>query len=168
MLTAFQPRGRNNPTPRTSCKQCDAARSRARYAVSPDAGKARSRAWQASNPERKAYLGAAWRAANPEKDRARYRRAKLKRYGLTIGDYDALLTAQGGRCACCGRVETRTRREASDPLVVDHCHQTGRVRGLLCHACNLTAGWAERSDEPETYLDAVKSYLRDHRGILPQ
>lgn len=52
-------------------------------------------------------------------------------YGLAPGQYDALLAAQGGRCAICRRATGKTRR-----LAVDHDHQTGEVRGLLCSPCN--------------------------------
>ncbi len=48
------------------------------------------------------------------------------RYGITSAQYDALLEAQGGRCAIC-RCKPKTRR-----LAVDHDHKTGIVRGLLC------------------------------------
>jgi len=55
------------------------------------------------------------------------RRAQL---GLSIEDYDELITAQGGGCAICGN-PPKTRR-----LDTDHDHRTGKVRGLLCHRCN--------------------------------
>jgi Recombination endonuclease VII len=42
---------------------------------------------------------------------------------------------QGGRCAICGR--------ATERLLVDHCHVTGCVRGLLCYTCNTFLGWYE-------------------------
>lgn len=63
----------------------------------------------------------------------RRREEKLKyKYGITVEEYDALRGAQGGRCALCG----------ADPevLCVDHCHATGRVRGLLCSPCNTGIG----------------------------
>ncbi|MET9199049.1 endonuclease domain-containing protein [Gordonia sp. NPDC003585] len=53
-----------------------------------------------------------------------------RQYELADGDYDRLLVAQGGRCAIC-LTEPRGRR-----LAVDHNHQTGQVRGLLCDKCN--------------------------------
>ena len=48
---------------------------------------------------------------------------------MTLADYDAMLAKQGGRCALCGGEMKRP--------VVDHCHQTGAVRGVLCHPCNI-------------------------------
>lgn len=52
-------------------------------------------------------------------------------YGITAEDYRALLVAQGGVCAICERATGRTKR-----LAVDHDHDTGAVRGLLCSQCN--------------------------------
>lgn len=55
-------------------------------------------------------------------------------FGMTPGQYFAMLDAQGGRCAVC-RSEPLKRK-----LGVDHCHATGKVRGLLCHSCNIAIG----------------------------
>lgn len=51
------------------------------------------------------------------------------RYGITPAQYDELMAKQNGVCALCGGPMERP--------VVDHCHQTGRVRGILCHPCNI-------------------------------
>jgi hypothetical protein len=53
-------------------------------------------------------------------------------YGLSPEDHDALLRHQGGRCPICDRSDL--------PLVVDHDHRSGRVRGLLCGPCNRAIG----------------------------
>jgi hypothetical protein len=53
-----------------------------------------------------------------------------KTYGITAEGYDALLKAQGGKCAIC------RARPVSKRLAVDHDHKTGAVRGLLCSRCN--------------------------------
>jgi hypothetical protein len=61
-----------------------------------------------------------------------------KTYGLTSADYDTLLEAQGGKCAIC------RGRPQSKRLAVDHDHNTGAVRGLLCSRCNhdlMGASW---------------------------
>lgn len=64
-------------------------------------------------------------------------------HGMTRSDYDALLKVQKGRCAICGR--TRDDEPGRRHLAVDHCHATGRVRGLLCGRCNLAVGSAGES-----------------------
>jgi len=72
------------------------------------------------------------RADNNARNRAnpqRKRDAALQiKYGITAEDRARILEAQGGGCAIC--------QERSGRLCVDHCHETGRVRGLLCISCN--------------------------------
>lgn len=58
-----------------------------------------------------------------------------RKYGLKPGEYDRMLEQQGGGCAICKNPCARERR-----LSVDHCHSTGRVRGLLCQNCNAAIG----------------------------
>ena len=64
------------------------------------------------------------------------RKVKLKKYGLSLEELALLLKDQGGCCAICGESESELPRD----LVVDHCHTTQRVRGLLCHKCNVALG----------------------------
>lgn len=78
---------------------------------------------------------------NPEHYAAIMHKERLKRrYGLTVADYDQMFASQGGVCALCKRSCIRERR-----LSVDHCHTTGKVRGLLCVACNLALGYLKDS-----------------------
>lgn len=78
-----------------------------------------------------------WRKKNPERYRAQHkkdaRKLRLKRHGLTEEDYNELFSKQNGMCAICMRVPSRR-------LDIDHDHQTGRVRGLLCNPCNQALG----------------------------
>lgn len=72
------------------------------------------------------------------------RRNLLRRRGLTIGQYNDMLAAQGGVCAICQEVETKRdpRGDGSAQLLgVDHDHKTGAVRALLCDACNKGVGF---------------------------
>ncbi len=62
---------------------------------------------------------------------------------MTLDEYNRMLTAQGGVCAICG---VKTARKGWR-LAVDHCHATGRVRGLLCHRCNSAIGMMRESAE---------------------
>jgi len=69
------------------------------------------------------------------------------RYGLTIGEYDALLKRQKGRCAICRRPPKKRR------LYVDHDHATKKIRGLLCASCNSSLEWMLiRGDRARQYL----------------
>lgn len=79
----------------------------------------------------------AWHAANPDRRKIIKRRYWLKiHYGITPEQYDEILAAQDGRCACC---ETRTPG-GTGGFAVDHCHTTGKIRGLLCSNCNAGIG----------------------------
>lgn len=80
--------------------------------------------------------------------------ARLARYGLTQETYDALLLAQDGRCAICGRQDSGTALHGK--LGVDHNHATGVARGLLCQPCN--AGLGGFKDNP-AFLATAISYL---------
>ena len=79
-----------------------------------------------------------WREANKEKDVLTMFKARLKRkYDLTIEEYDALLEAQNNCCKVCG---THATNNLKGKLYVDHCHTTGKVRGMLCMKCNSALG----------------------------
>lgn len=60
-----------------------------------------------------------------------------RKYGITPADYDTLLQKQNGLCAICGKTNSKAKWH---PLAVDHCHETGKIRGLLCHNCNHGLG----------------------------
>lgn len=87
-----------------------------------------------------------------------------KKYGITPAIYQQMHAAQGGVCAICKKVETRRHRTTRKPLdlVVDHCHQTGAVRGLLCSNCN---GGLGSFDDDLARLRAAIAYLEHHAGL---
>lgn len=58
----------------------------------------------------------------------------LRKYGITLDDYQKLYDEQNGVCAICGKPCDLGR------LAVDHDHETGRIRGLLCRRCNTAIG----------------------------
>ncbi len=93
-----------------------------------------------------------WAAENPNEWERHRRKSYLKNtYGITIEQYDEMLAAQGGVCAICGNAEADARLYK---LHVDHCHSTGKVRGLLCGACNRGIG--NLGDD----IDKLKSAIR--------
>jgi hypothetical protein len=77
-------------------------------------------------------------------------------YGLPLGQYEEIREAQNGLCAICGRAETSRR---TGRLSVDHDHETGALRGLLCNRCNRALG--EFDDSPGR-LRAAAAYLERH------
>ncbi len=81
---------------------------------------------------------------------------RFRSYGLSKEDYNEMLDNQGGTCAICKREEW-SRASVTNKvkaLAVDHCHDTGNVRGLLCRACNLGIGYFE--DNIESLDEAIK------------
>jgi len=73
------------------------------------------------------------------------------RYGISVQELESLTAQQQGRCALCGDLPKFGKR-----LHVDHCHETGRVRGLLCLQCN--AGLGQLRDDPALLRKAI-TYL---------
>jgi hypothetical protein len=59
-----------------------------------------------------------------------------QRYGISLTDWNDLFHKQAGCCAICGKHQS----ELNGGLVTDHCHSSGRVRGLLCNSCNVKLG----------------------------
>jgi hypothetical protein len=79
-------------------------------------------------------------------------------YGVEIEEYQAMLDAQAGKCAICKKGETSLHQNGSiKSLAVDHCHETGAIRGLLCFRCNMMIGYAQ--DDPERLLKGA-AYLQ--------
>lgn len=97
-----------------------------------------------------------WRTKNLEKNKEIQRKSYLKfKYGLTVEDYNDLLETQNYKCAIC----------ESDPIIysnlsIDHCHETGKIRGLLCQNCNSAIGFLK--EDPEVVLKAYQ-YLQEVR-----
>jgi Autographiviridae endonuclease VII len=95
-----------------------------------------------------------WRKNNPAEYKKRVRKYHLKaKYGITEEEYIALFKKQNRRCAICKSSSPNHFRGWN----IDHCHKTGRVRGVLCHHCNLLLGNAKDS---ANILQAAQSYLR--------
>ena len=103
---------------------------------------AQQKAWRDLNPEMVAAQNRSFKQENPES----YYKGQYKKFGITLGDYDRMLDEQQGVCAIC-----QTECSTGNRLAVDHCHETGEVRGLLCSNCNLGLGKLK---------DSVKSLQR--------
>lgn len=84
----------------------------------------------------------------PEKQKGYRLRRK---YNMTVEMYNQLLQKQNGGCAICGR------KPKTKPLNVDHCHKTGKIRGLLCPPCNRSLGIL--GDNEDSLLKVI-DYLR--------
>lgn len=99
-----------------------------------------------------------WRLANPGKTEASKRKSWLKKtYGVDLEWYEGMLMEQGGCCAICGTQEVYKNHSY---FCIDHNHDTGTVRGLLCSDCNV--GIARLGENPETIRKAAQ-YLEAHQ-----
>jgi hypothetical protein len=153
--------------------------------ASKELRKAKQKAWAEANREKlreyqRDYMKKR-RAANPEATReaqkkyyqknkaarigygkARYERVRgtvlRSKYGIDLEDYSSMLAAQNGACAICG---TATPDGRGRFFHVDHCHRSGKVRGLLCTKCNQGIGMFK--ENPETLLAAIR-YVKQHNG----
>jgi hypothetical protein len=118
------------------------------YSLNKEKVLARNDKWRVNNIEKVRKATREWRRKNPEKTRS----ARLKyMYGINLEQYNKILSYQNNVCAICHQISYRN-------LVVDHCHKTGIVRGLLCDSCNVTLGLMGE-DIPS--IERILSYLKD-------
>lgn len=140
----FGPDRRASDGLQSACRTCNKKRDSARYAKESERRRKRQRVY--------------WNAL-PAEERTRRSRAQYLRenYGIDTDAYEALLASQNGVCALCfkppsGRLKSHQR------LQVDHDHQTGEIRGLLCNECNTAIG---RLGDSVAGLQNALRYLTD-------
>jgi hypothetical protein len=92
-----------------------------------------------------------WRKENPERV---YENSLKYRYNIDLKQYKKMLTEQDNKCKLCA---------SEEKLFVDHCHQTNKVRGLLCNSCNKALGLFY--DNTETLQKAL-TYIKEHDANL--
>ena len=134
----------------TQCRACNHAQAKARYQALTSADKL-DRADELKRWRLETGRTTRTVERTPASERSA-RSRRLIRYGLTVDEYDDLLTAQNGVCAICGG-EPGARRHH-----VDHDHVTGKIRGLLCTNCNQGIG--RLKDDPNVVLAAAMYLLR--------
>lgn len=118
------------PDGRRKCLTCARANNRKWYLKNQESERERCRDYAKKNRRRKAEYIRKWNKENPEKRRNN----DLKtRYGISLEDYNGLLKSQSSRCLICNQKDSN--------LHVDHDHESGKVRGLLCKTCNLGLGY---------------------------
>lgn len=134
--------------------------------------KRHSKAWYQTNRETVLGKQAEYRAKNPEKNRQYYEanreaaKAKAKAnyyrtlYGLTADDIARMDLEQESKCAICSAQFDKSIQRGRGARYVDHDHETGKVRGLLCHHCNSGLGYF--LDDPDKLAAAI-AYLKRHQ-----
>lgn len=98
-----------------------------------------------------------WANKNPV---ARKRNLLKSTYNLSLEEFNKMFEGQEGRCKICKRHQS----ELNKNLHVDHCHKTGKVRGLLCYRCNSALGFINDNTE---ILQGMIKYLENGSGLCP-
>ncbi len=101
------------------------------------------RRFRKNHPDRIKVYNDAWRDRNPKYSKAYKAQNVPKKYGISIEDYNETFTKQEGKCAICGTHQVELKKKLS----IDHCHKTGKVRGLLCNNCNVGIGFLKEDIE---------------------
>jgi hypothetical protein len=127
-----------------------------RYERDKSEGFARQKAYREKNKDRIKTRMRSWASANRARLNAyRMRQHYKNKYGLTPEEKVELLISQDNRCACCNSDSPNHKQG----WVVDHCHSSGKVRGILCQPCNLTLGKVKESKQ---HLQKLIEYLERH------
>lgn len=139
------------------CKACMAERARLRRQKDPD----KQKAYQKSRSKENAEYARKWRKENKERHKQNKRRFYLKdKYNITTDLYDEMRTLQDCKCYICGKHENDIPNAGPTALNVDHCHDTGQVRKLLCMSCNIALG--KVNDDVEI-LQRCIDYIKEHK-----
>ena len=111
--------------------------------------------WYQDNKELCLERAKIWQENNPEKViKIKKGSYLMKKYKITLEEVDKLLIKQNHKCAICGSSLVETRR------CIDHNHETGKVRGILCHRCNIGLGYIEDGEE---FVSKCFLYLEEHK-----
>ncbi|GAG47941.1 unnamed protein product [marine sediment metagenome] len=125
---------------RSACKDCDAITQKKRRKENPDKYIKATRRWQLQNPDK-------------------VRNAKLIRtFGITLEQYNEMFNEQNGCCVICGKHQSELKLS----LAVDHNHDGGNIRQLLCNHCNLILGLVQ---DNISLLEEFIKYVKKHKDI---
>lgn len=127
--------------------------------------RARHKAWRDANSDKLKRYRDTDRAKNRDRIKNSVRDYSLRTtYGITLAEYEEMLTTQGKRCAICGS-DKACKRHTAHSWRVDHCHTTGKVRALLCHNCNIALGLLkENTGTMKSMIDYLNHHAITHGG----
>jgi hypothetical protein len=140
-------RGKNlNGTYRWRCKNC---------------GYALRLKWMAENKDKVKKQQNKYDSTNKKRTLYRWKRYLYKNFNLTIEQYKKMFLEQNNTCLICKKHESRLayKKNIKAKLCVDHCHKTGKIRGLLCWRCNGLLGMAQ---DTIPILEEAINYLKNH------
>lgn len=114
--------------------------------------------WSTEKKDRAKLYQREYRVKNPERVKNNSLRSS---YGITMDAFEKILEQQNHKCAICGTDETfNDKNGRKSSFAVDHCHDTGKIRGLLCHRCNTGLGCFKESEDR---LSAALEYLQKQK-----
>jgi hypothetical protein len=125
---------------------------RRRRNMSPEQREAQ-RAYMRNYAQSRKELVKQRRRDNPDPHRLSKKKSRLKKFGMTMEQWQDMFSKQGDGCAICSVGDTGNGRDWH----LDHDHKTGKVRGILCHGCNTGLGGFKDSEQ---FLLAAITYLR--------
>lgn len=140
---------------RSWCKDCDNINSRHQYNKDPQARRDKRKEFYYANREDEIQRRGEFRKKNVDMHRGH---KYMQLYGITLDQYEDMRCAQNYKCAVCGLDEKDNKNQK---LFVDHCHDTLKVRGLLCHWCNAALGSFKDNTD---VLEKAIAYLKEHNA----
>lgn len=136
-----------------------------------ECSKAAAKDWYAANPDYRRTKAQEWRKANPDYVRE-YRKTNrrdiyltesARKYGITREQFSKMFADQSEKCATCFKPFDWDDKQTKPHI--DHCHRTGKIRGLLCNACNSVLGITNENVET---LSNLIEYLKCHGSSAEQ
>ena len=127
--------------------------------------------WAKHNKFRVNEKNRLWVKNNHEQKQHTSRTSKLKlNYNITIEEYNKMLFNQNGVCKICNEKEIQKGKKGTEwSLSVDHCHITGKIRGLLCSRCNVgLSKFRDNIKYFESAINYLKTNCNENKTINPQ
>ncbi len=139
LFSDFSRNARTKDGYKYACKACVSAD----YFANQDKEKDKRKEHYRKNVQQYVNRSYEWRKENfPKRQLEQKKRQLLQKYNLTFEQYTGMFEQQDGKCKICGLFLSLLPSTEIPSACVDHCHSTGKVRGLLCYSCNLMLGHA--------------------------
>jgi len=157
-LSEFCKRANRKSGYASHCKVCNRLSNKKYYENNKEKVNKRTTEWAKNNRDRVNASQQRRRIVNPEKNKLNYRKAAKKKAGLSLDDFNKQSIKQNNLCAICGLPEIA---KGGMDLAIDHNHNTGQVRGLLCVKCNNAIGALNVDNLGILNLQKAIDYLRN-------
>ncbi len=136
---------------RPECKKMMKKAQHKWYLKNKDAVRKQTKQWVSKNKSKYNKYRREWERENRE--RSGWKREIKISFNITVEQYYEMFSNQDGCCAICGKGQKELNRR----LAIDHCHKTGKIRGLLCFDCNTSLGkWNDDIDMVKKALEYLK------------